>query len=379
MNTHFMTAALLISTLVLTGCATPSYYPAGQDPLDTLSVPPDWRLIKDYERYDVARDLPQRIRFGPQQVERCLDDITRFADISRNGDWIADSWCLERMSEWQGHPEVTQAGKQILLGLAERNEIIHSRADYIHYTYFAAVHKLLLFYAAEKPRMDLTAAEQQTIDNWFLDRARARLQSDNPSRNPPCTAMTPRMYIDDCGSTRQRYTLIQLVTGLVTGDTASFNRGIDSLKYVHRFVDDQGVYKGMAVRGGLAAHYHVAMTDWYSHYAEIMATLGVDYMNYVTPSGATIADSFAFTFSIVDDNNTGPLLKYAKMNKGNKGYPHTILENGPYRTNNAAGFRSRAARYFAEVKGELWPKASWTGDLQPFWDTRAIYLANRED
>ncbi len=376
MNTLMSAAAVLISALVLTGCATPSYYAAGEDPLDGLTVPQDWRLIADYERYDAARDLPKTVYFRGRKVERCVDDITGYADISRNGDWIGDSWCLEELSKWQGHPEVNAAGKQILLALAERDEIIHSRADYIHYTYFAAVHKLVLFYAAEKPRMNLTEAEQQTIETWFLDRSRAQLRSDDPSRHPPCTAMTPKMYIDDCGSTRQRYTLLQLVTGLVTGDQATFDRGIDSLKYVHQFIDDEGVYKGMAVRGGLAAHYHVSMSDWYSHYAEIMATLGVDYMNYVTPSGVTMADAFAFTFSIVEDNNTGPLLKYATMNKGNKGYSHTILEKGPYRTGDPAEFRSRSARYFAEVTGEISPEAA-RGGFQAFWDTRAIYLANR--
>jgi len=324
-------AVTAVLALLLAGCSglQTSFYTEGTDPLESISVPSNWALIANYPLFDQHRApfVHQRVRLG--SAEKCASDIADYADISRNADWISDSHCLEGMIKLHGNPSMRPLFKDVMLQLVDADSIRFSRADYVHYTYYDTVMVLALLYAVEKPRLGLSPDETARVEQWLLQRVNVPLGATNPARNPPCTAMQPRMYIDDCGSTRQRYTLMNLVVGLLAQDQPTFDRGIDSLRYLHRFIDENGVYKGMAVRGGLAAHYHVGMTDWFSHYAEVLATLGVDYFNYIAPSGASIADSMAFTFSITAENNTAPLMKYAKMNKGNKGCDASILKDGP--------------------------------------------------
>lgn len=366
------------SVVIVSGCtpASKSIYTEDSDPLDGITVPSNWQLISDYERYDEARGSAVITKVRLPSVDRCVEDITNHAKIDQNGNWIGQSSCFERLVTYQGNPAARKLLSETLLELVKRDEIKHSRAKDVHYTYFESVMFLTLLYAAEKPRLELTVAQAEKIEDWLLKRVSVRLVSLDPAKRPPCTAMTRKMYIDDCGSTRQRFTMMNLVAGLIAGDQETFDRGIDSLKYVHRFIDEKGVYKGMAVRGGLAALYHVDMSDYYSVYAEILATLGINYFDYIAPSGASIEDSMAFTFSIVEEGNTEPLMKYAKMNKGNKGFDASILKNGPYRTGDANRYKERSARFFAEKRNEQVKNQYLLQMSETPWDTRAIFIAN---
>ena len=378
MKSLFSALVAVASVVLVSGCtpASRSFYAEGSDPLDGIIVPSNWRLISDYERYDKARGSAVTMKVRMPSVDECVENITNHAKIDQNGNWIGESSCFERLITYQGNPAANKLLSETLLELVKRDEIKHSREKDVHYTYFESVMFLTLLYAAEKPRLELTVAQAEKIEDWLLKRVSVRLVSPDPANRPPCTAMTRKMYTDDCNSTRQRFTMMNLVAGLVAGHQETFDRGIKSLKYVHRFIDEDGVYKGMAVRGGLAAHYHVDMSDYYSVYAEILATLGIDYFDYIAPSGASIGDSMAFTFSIVEEGNTEPLMKYAKMNKGNKGFDASILKNGPYRTGDANRYKERSARFFAEKRNEKVERRSLLQISETPWDTRAIFIAN---
>ena len=173
----FSALVAVASVVLVSGCkpASRSFYAVGRDPLDGITVPSNWRLISDYERYDKARGSAVTLKVRMPSVDECVENITNHAKIDQNGNWIGESSCFERLITYQGNPAANKLLSETLLELVKRDEIKHSREKDVHYTYFESVMFLTLLYAAEKPRLELTVAQAEKIEDWLLKRVSVRL------------------------------------------------------------------------------------------------------------------------------------------------------------------------------------------------------------
>ena len=89
------------------------------------------------------------------------------------------------------------------------------------------------------------------------------------------------------------------------------------------FIDKDGVYVPYAYRGGLAISYSREFLFYFSVFAEIFHTLDINFYEITVPSGIKIKDAFDFHYTIWDDVVPEAIIKYAKLNFGNKTHDWT--------------------------------------------------------
>ena len=130
---------------------------------------------------------------------------------------------------------------------------------------------------------------------------------------------------DDCGTISNAHTVTRLLIGLITNNQELFDTGIVDLKYLMTFIDKNGVYIPYAYRGGLAIAYSKEFLFYFSVFAEIFHTLDINFYEITVPSGIKIKDAFDFHYTIWDDVVPEAIIKYAKLNIGNKTHDWTEL------------------------------------------------------
>ena len=202
-----------------------------------------------------------------------------------------------------------------------------------HYSYWKILSMLAQMYAVEKNHLGLSDQEIKMINEWFISRANVDLM-DIKSQAKRGRCKIPEEYdeeeilrtsTDDCGTISNAHTVTRLLIGLITNNQELFDKGIIDLKYLMTFIDKDGVYVPYAYRGGLAISYSKEFLFYFSIFAEIFHTLDINFYEITIPSGIKIKDAFDFHYTIWDDVVPEAIIKYAKLNFGNKTHDWTEL------------------------------------------------------
>jgi hypothetical protein len=317
--------------------------------IENIKVPDNWSLVKNYEAYrqviensyqHFGKSLPGRhkLKFTSDGDKECLNHLKFFDEYRQEepGMWqfgktLDWDFCfgLMVMRNFKANPfgrsgkGDTTLLKNILLHYASNDLFKMAKNDkYGHYAFWKGLSMMAASYSIERAHMGLSREEQKAIDNWFKDRAKVNITDHR--RNIKCVMWSPSTS-NDCGSVRFAHTLTRLLIGLTIQDQVIFDLGIGDLKYLLSFVGEDGVHYGMGQRGGLAISYSVQVPYYFSVYAEIFDTLGKNFYEIELPSGVKISDVFDFHYTILGDDVPKALIKYARLDHGNKGYSHTEL------------------------------------------------------
>ena len=403
--------SLLVST-VLVGCVSTIEKPktvANQwntlpqetvDRVAAIEMPNDWRYIDDLNAYKVVRD---QHRWSFQGENESVKGLSRAECISFMKDWDSHSkqggmWtnqgktpntCAQVLRNYAFWGDIEPL-KSVLLHWAETDAYHLRQGGFAHYFYYEGLGLTIPVFAELRHEFDLTTQQEQSLYAWFRRVLRAPLSLPRkPEGLVTCrTRIGKDHFADDCGSTRFRYTHARLLGALITKDDELFETAKADTVYELSFFDDVGVYKGMAVRGGLSWHYSADVVYYMAQLAEVYATLGENIYDFkLNESGLRLADAVRLHFSLYDDIT--PLLKWARNDKGNKGYSWTQLKNPPMslpprvRPADRGFYGNLSLRYLELYQPELISEASRYEDskmmLQGQWgtDTKAVFVANR--
>jgi len=266
-----------------------------------------------------------------QEYFRKIDDI-RSKTLNQTNMSISPNTCSQfiRNEAFKGN---TLPLKNILVFWAQNDKFKLQRNGDFHYSYYETLGILIPAFAELEHLIALNGTEKAQIYEWMRGVLRAPLAPSfkDTGQQPRCNVLIGKHhFVDDCGSTRFRYTNTRLLGALLTGDQELFEIAKADTAYILSFFDDAGVHKGMAVRGGLALGYSSTVPYHMAQLAEIYATIDVDlYALELNEDGLTLADAIGAHFALWDDPS--PLLRYAKYNKGNKGFDWTLLKSSEYK------------------------------------------------
>jgi len=361
----------------------------------------NWKYIADIDTYQKLRSQRKFNFNGANKFIRSLNTdlcesfLKNWDEIStKNLDWnntyLSSNTCIQVIRDKAFSGDILPM-KHVLLDWAKNNKY-HLQLDtgHFHYSYYEGLGIIIPAFAELEADFKLSDNEEKTVYDWIRRTLRAPLRPPYAdSYIPTCQVNISRKhFVDDCGSTRFRYTHARLIGSLVTKDLELFETAKADTAYTLSFFDENGVYKGMAVRGGLALHYSADVIYHIARIAEVYATLDLNiYELKLNESGMKLADAMRAHFSFYDD--TSPLLKWAKYNKGNKGYDWTVLQN-KYRDipdgakPHPRGFLGRMAiRYLEMYQPELIEETrNFLNEGNMFggqWgsDTNALFISNR--
>ena len=345
--------------------------------IENIQIPEEWSLVKDIKHYnkviqDHYKDLgsPKIVReFQANNGDQlCFDHLKKFDSIIYK---TGDSFFKTGTSlDWDScimYAKFRQFFGNTLKKIPDRNTdllknylLYYSSTDSFnlqqgdnHYSYWKTLSMLAQMYAVEKNHLGLSNKEIKMINEWFVSRAtvdlmdiklqakRGRCKIPNEydeedvlrtakiyasgNAEPIFKGKTKYRGADDCGTISNAHTVTRLLIGLITNNQELFDTGIVDLKYLMTFIDKNGVYIPYAYRGGLAIAYSKEFLFYFSVFAEIFHTLDINFYEITVPSGIKIKDAFDFHYTIWDDVVPEAIIKYAKLNIGNKTHDWTEL------------------------------------------------------
>ena len=338
--------------------------------IENIKIPDEWTLVKDIEYYDdVIQDYYKDIT-SPKIVRElqanngdqiCFDQLKKFDLIIYKTP--EKHFSMGTQLDWDScimYTKYRQFFGNTLKKIPDRNTdllknylLYYSSTDSFklqqgdnHYSYWKILSMLAQMYAVEKDHLGLSDKEIKMINEWFISRAtvdlmdikllvkRGRCKIPN-EYDEEGVLRTAKIYAsgnadllyqgktkyrgaDDCGTVSNAHTVSRLLIGLITNNQELFDKGIIDLKYLMTFIDENGVYVPYAYRGGLAISYSKEFLFYFSVFAEIFHTLDINFFEITIPSGIKIKDAFDFHYTIWDDVVPEAIIKYAKLNFGNK-------------------------------------------------------------
>ena len=325
--------------------------------IENIKIPENWTLVKDVKYYDeVVQDYYQDIT-SPKIVRElqanngdqlCFDHLKKFDSIiyktgeeffktGTSLDW--DSCIMyAKFRQFFGNTlkkipdRNTDLLKNYLLYYSSTDSFKLQQGDN-HYSYWKTLSMLAQMYSVEKDHLGLSDQEVKVINEWFISRASVEIMDiKNLAKRGRCKIPEEydkeeilRTTTDDCGTVSNAHTVTRLLIGLITNNQELFDKGIIDLKYLMTFIDKDGVYVPYAYRGGLAISYSKEFLFYFSVFAEIFHTLDINFYEITIPSGIKIKDAFDFHYTIWDDVVPEAIIKYAKLNFGNKTHDWTEL------------------------------------------------------
>ena len=325
--------------------------------IENIQIPEEWSLVKDIKYYDEViqdyyKDLgsPKIVRElqANEGDKQCFDHLKKFDSILyKTGD---EFFKMGTQLDWDScimYAKFRQFFGNTLNKIPDRNTdllknylLYYSSTDSFnlqqgdnHYSYWKILSMLAQMYAVEKNHLGLSDQEVKIINKWFISRATVDLM-DIKSQAKRGRCKIPEEYdeeeilrttTDDCGTISNAHTVTRLLIGLITNNQELFDKGIIDLKYLMTFIDKDGVYVPYAYRGGLAISYSANFLFYFSVFAEIFHTLDINFYEMTIPSGIKIKDAFDFHYTIWDDAVPEAIIKYAKLNFGNKTHDWTEL------------------------------------------------------
>ncbi len=325
--------------------------------IENIQIPEEWSLVKDIKYYDEViqdyyKDLgsPKIVRElqANEGDKQCFDHLKKFDSILyKTSD---EFFKMGTQLDWDScimYAKFRQFFGNTLNKIPDRNTdllknylLYYSSTDSFnlqqgdnHYSYWKILSMLAQMYAVEKNHLGLSDQEIKMINEWFISRANVDLM-DIKSQAKRGRCKIPEEYdeeeilrtsTDDCGTISNAHTVTRLLIGLITNNQELFDKGIIDLKYLMTFIDKDGVYVPYAYRGGLAISYSKNFLFYFSVFAEIFHTLNINFYEITIPSGIKIKDAFDFHYTIWDDVVPEAIIKYAKLNFGNKTHDWTEL------------------------------------------------------
>ena len=338
--------------------------------IENIKIPKNWSLVKDIKYYDEViqdhyKDMgdPKIVReFQANNGDKiCFDHLKKFDSIiyktprehfktGKSLDW--DSCIMyAKFKQFFGNTlkyksdRNTTLLKNYLLYYSSTDSFKLQQGDN-HYSYWKILSMLAQMYAVEKDHLGLSDKEIKMINEWFISRAtvdlmdiklqakrgRCKIPKEydeedvlrtakiyaSGNAEPLFQGKTKYRGADDCGTISNAHTVTRLLIGLITNNQELFDKGIIDLKYLMTFIDKDGVYVPYAYRGGLAISYSREFLFYFSVFAEIFHTLDINFYEITVPSGIKIKDAFDFHYTIWDDVVPEAIIKYAKLNFGNK-------------------------------------------------------------
>ena len=338
--------------------------------IENIKIPKNWSLVKDIKYYDEViqdhyKDMgdPKIVReFQANNGDKiCFDHLKKFDSIiyktprehfkmGKSLDW--DSCIMyAKFKQFFGNTlkykpdRNTTLLKNYLLYYSSTDSFKLQQGDN-HYSYWKILSMLAQMYAVEKDHLGLSDKEIKMINEWFISRATVdlmdiKLQAKRGRCKIPKeydeedVLRTAKIYASgnaeplfqgktkyrgaiDCGTISNAHTVTRLLIGLITNNQELFDKGIIDLKYLMTFIDKDGVYVPYAYRGGLAISYSREFLFYFSVFTEIFHTLDINFYEITVPSGIKIKDAFDFHYTIWDDVVPEAIIKYAKLNFGNK-------------------------------------------------------------
>jgi len=325
--------------------------------IENIQIPEEWSLVKDIKYYDEViqdyyKDLgsPKIVRElqANEGDKQCFDHLKKFDSILYKTD--DEFFKMGTQLDWDScimYAKFRQFFGNTLNKIPDRNTdllknylLYYSSTDSFnlqqgdnHYSYWKILSMLAQMYAVEKNHLGLSVQEIKMINEWFISRANFDLM-DIKSQAKRGRCKIPEEYdeeeilrtsTDDCGTISNAHTVTRLLIGLITNNQELFDKGIIDLKYLMTFIDKDGVYVPYAYRGGLAISYSKEFLFYFSVFAEIFHTLDINFYEMTIPSGIKIKDAFDFHYTIWDDVVPEAIIKYAKLNFGNKTHDWTEL------------------------------------------------------
>ena len=338
--------------------------------IENIKIPEEWSLVKDIKYYnEVIQDYYKDIG-SPKIVRKlqanngdqlCFDHLKKFDSIIY--ETSKEYWTMGTSLDWDScimyakfrqffgntlkkiPDRNTDLLKNYLLYYSSTNSFKLQQGDN-HYSYWKILSMLAQMYAVEKDHLGLSDQEIMMINEWFVSRATVDLMDIKLSvKRGRCkipkeydeedVLRTAKIYASgnakpiyqgktkyrggiDCGTVSNAHTVTRLLIGLITNNQELFDKGIIDLKYLMTFIDKDGVYIPYAYRGGLAISYSREFLFYFSVFAEIFHTLEINFYEITIPSGIKIKDAFDFHYTIWDDVVPEAIIKYAKLNFGNK-------------------------------------------------------------
>ena len=325
--------------------------------IENIKIPENWTLVKNIKYYDeVVQDYYKDIT-SPKIVRElqanngdqlCFDHLKKFDSIiyktgeeffktGTSLDW--DSCIMyAKFRQFFGNTlkkipdRNTDLLKNYLLYYSSTDSFKLQQGDN-HYSYWKTLSMLAQMYSVEKDHLGLSDQEVKVINEWFISRASVEIMDiKNLAKRGRCKIPEEydkeeilRTTTDDCGTVSNAHTVTRLLIGLITNNQELFDKGIIDLKYLMTFIDKDGVYVPYAYRGGLAISYSKEFLFYFSVFAEIFHTLDINFYEITIPSGIKIKDAFDFHYTIWDDVVPEAIIKYAKLNFGNKTHDWTEL------------------------------------------------------
>ncbi len=345
--------------------------------IENIKIPKNWSLVKDIKYYDkVIQDYYKDIT-SPKIVRElqanngdqlCFDHLKKFDSIIyktggeafKTGTQLDWDSCImyAKFKQFFGNTlkykpdRNTTLLKNYLLYYSSTDSFKLQQGDN-HYSYWKILSMLAQMYAIEKDHLGLSDKEIKIINEWFVSRAtvdlmdiklqakrgRCKIAKEydeedvlrtakiyaSGNAEPIFQGKTKYRGADDCGTISNAHTVTRLLIGLITNNQELFDKGIIDLKYLMTFIDKDGVYVPYAYRGGLAISYSREFLFYFSVFAEIFHSLGINFYEITVPSGIKIKDAFDFHYTIWDDVVPEEIIKYSKLNFGNKKHDWTEL------------------------------------------------------
>ena len=343
--------------------------------IENIQIPEEWSLVKDIKYYDEViqdhyKDMgsPKIVReFQANNGDKiCFDHLKKFDSIiyktseEQMGTQLDWDSCImyAKFRQFFGNTlkyksdRNTTLLKNYLLYYSSTDSFKLQQGDN-HFSYWKTLSMLAQMYSIEKDHLGLSDKEIKMINEWFISRATVdlmdiKLQAKRGRCKIPKeydeedVLRTAKIYAsgnakpihqgktkyrgaDDCGTVSNAHTVTRLLIGLITNNQELFDTGIIDLKYLMTFIDKDGVYVPYAYRGGLAISYSREFLFYFSVFAEIFHTLDINFYEINVPSGIKIKDAFDFHYTIWDDVVPEAIIKYAKLNFGNKTHDWTEL------------------------------------------------------
>ncbi len=345
--------------------------------IENIQIPEEWSLVKDIKYYDEVIQDHYKDMGSPKIVRElqanngdqlCFDHLKKFDSIIYKTS--REAFKMGTSLDWDScimYAKFRQFFGNTLKNIPDRNTdllknylLYYSSTDSFklqqgdnHYSYWKTLSMLAQMYAVEKDHLGLSDKEIKMINEWFISRATVdlmdiKLQAKRGRCKIPNeydeegVLRTAKIYAsgnadllyqgktkyrgaDDCGTISNAHTVTRLLIGLITNNQELFDKGIIDLKYLMTFIDKDGVYVPYAYRGGLAISYSREFLFYFSVFAEIFHTLDINFYEITVPSGIKIKDAFDFHYTIWDDIVPNEVIKYAKLNFGNKKHDWTEL------------------------------------------------------
>ena len=292
-----------------------------ENPLDKLTIPKDWQLIKnqtafDNERLEHIAEFNHNRRYPPYCYDLLKDwqqNVVKPSNFSNSRNFHS---CLEQLSSYgylrhfPSDPFVPQVIQDLYLHLGKTNGLKPHRDN--HHPNFAnhsyvtgmALGSFGGYYSIYYDKFDYNKEEREVVESMFINnmlriKPRHLLPSGQQMCNPNSANATAnglttgKMNSNTCGSILWALSQGQLLLGLKLGNEELFKKGIATTKWMLRFFDQKGLFVPyVSGKGGHALDYLDTVPRYLGVYTEIFATLDYDFLEHRINNGLRIKDLY---------------------------------------------------------------------------------------